>query len=83
MFLKRTSSSKARKRGRSCAQCQRIRFFLLMASALVLGIFLVDKESSPLSDLTPMKMALALMVFGAIGSVIRILQYFADRKQGS
>jgi len=54
-----------------------------MASALVLGIFLVDKESSPLSDLTPMKMALALMVFGAIGSVIRILQYFADRKQGS
>lgn len=83
MFLRRTLGNKARNRRRSCAQCQRIRLFLLIASALIIGIFLVDKESSPLSNLTPMKMALAVVFFGAIGSVIRLLQYFADKKQDS
>jgi hypothetical protein len=83
MFLKRALSSKARKNRRNCAQCQRIRLFLLLASALTIGIFLVDKESSPLSNLTPMKMALAVLCFGAIGFVIRVLQYFAHKKQDS
>jgi hypothetical protein len=56
---------------------------LLLASALTIGIFLVDKESSPLSNLTPMKMALAVLCVGAIASVIRVLQYFADKKKDS
>jgi uncharacterized membrane protein len=83
MFLKRTLSSRARKRRQNCAQCQRIRLFLLLASALIMGIYLIDKESSTLSNLTPMKMALAVLCVGAIASVIRVLQYFADKKKDS
>jgi hypothetical protein len=48
-----------------------------------MGIYLIDKESSTLSNLTPMKMALAVLCFGAIGFVIRVLQYFAHKKQDS
>ena len=53
----------------------------MMAFALILGMFFVDKEFSPLSGLTPMSFALAIVFLGTIGFVVRVVQHLADKKQ--
>lgn len=52
----------------------------MMAFALILGMFFVDKELSPLSGLTPMSFALAILFLGTIGFLVRVVQHLADKK---
>jgi hypothetical protein len=53
----------------------------MVAFALILGMFFVDKELSPLSGLTPMSFALAIVFLGTIGFVVRVAQHLADKKR--
>jgi hypothetical protein len=52
----------------------------MVSLALIIAMFFVDKELSPLSGLTPMSFALAIVFLGTIGFVVRVVQHLADKK---
>ena len=52
----------------------------MVSLALIIAMFFVDKELSPLSGLTPMSFALAILFLGTIGFVVRVVQHLADKK---
>jgi hypothetical protein len=53
---------------------------LLMAAPLIVSLFLVDKNTSPLAGVTPMQIAIAFILLGTIGFVIRVMQYSAENR---
>ena len=53
----------------------------MVSLALIIAMFFVDKELSPLSGLTPMSFALAILFLGTIGFLVRVVQHLADKKR--
>ena len=51
-----------------------------MAAPLIVSLFLVDKNTSPLAGVTPMQISLAFIILGSIGFAIRVLQYWAENR---
>lgn len=80
MFIRRVFT-RQRARTKYCAQCHRIRLFLFAATSLILALFFVDQNESPLAGLTPMKIAFAMMLLGSAGFVLRVLDHLLDAKR--
>lgn len=74
MFIRRIVTQPGARRN-SCAQCLRIRMFLLTATSLILALFFVNQQGTPLSGLTPMKIAVAMMLLGSAAFALRVIDH--------
>lgn len=50
---------------------------MLTATSLILALFFVDQEAAPLSGLTPMKVAVAMMLLGSAAFLLRVLDHLS------
>lgn len=62
-----------------CQSCARIRAFLVIAGLLIITLPLFGEEAAPLSKLTPMGIALALVGVGSIAFVARWIAWRRDK----
>ena len=53
----------------------------MAAMPMVIGLFLIDKDTSPLAGVTPLQVALAILALGSFGFLIRVFQHYAELNQ--
>ena len=74
------------KRGTTCQRCLIIRYFILVAFGIALFTLIADGERHYLGSATPMHAAMAIMVVGVIGFVVKLvfwkLESSADASSG-
>ena len=72
-----TLSKQTPKRGSTCQTCMVVRMFVIAAILLASFTIVADDRMHILASITPMHAALAIMVFGMVGFVVKLLLWRA------
>ena len=74
-----TLSKQTPKRGSTCQTCMVVRMFVIAAILLASFTIVADDRMHILASITPMHAALAIMVFGMVGFVVKLLLWRRKR----
>ena len=70
-----TLSQQIPKRGGTCQRCMVIRYFVLVILGIAIFTLIVDDGMHYLGRFTPMHAAMAIMVIGVIGFLIKLVMW--------